>query len=128
MDSYLDAISKYAVFGGRARRREYWIFNIVNALITLGLSFASQIALAGDNPTFFWGVLSIFFGLAIFLPSLAVLVRRLHDTGRSGWWMFISFVPFIGSIWLLVLTLQDSQPGENAYGPNPKAEPVVEFL
>jgi uncharacterized membrane protein YhaH (DUF805 family) len=58
--------------------------------------------------------------LAVLVPSLAVMIRRLHDIGKSGWWFFISFIPLIGSIWLLVLLVTDSQPGENQYGPNPK--------
>ena len=58
--------------------------------------------------------------LAIFIPNLAVIVRRLHDQGKSGWWFFISFVPFIGGIWLLILYLTDGTPGPNQYGPDPK--------
>jgi uncharacterized membrane protein YhaH (DUF805 family) len=60
------------------------------------------------------------YALAIILPALAVAVRRLHDIGKSGWWLFITFVPLVGSIWYLVLLATDSQPGENEYGPNPK--------
>lgn len=66
------------------------------------------------------GYLSFVFGLAIFVPALAVLFRRLHDIGKSGWWLFIIFVPFVGPILFLIFLIRDSQAGPNKYGPNPK--------
>jgi len=75
-----------------------------------------------DNKLSFFGIfyIRILYSLAIFIPSLAVGVRRLHDTGRSGWWLLISLIPLIGTIWLFILLVLDSNPGDNKYGPNPK--------
>jgi len=164
MKWYLEAWTKYAVFSGRARRREYWTFTLFNAIITwlvqFGIphksySYRSQLVI----PVIL--VILWLFGLASLLPGLAVCVRRLHDTGRSGWWLLIVIVPAIGAIVLniigaivlntsyttsfvtgrivgllsgilvmilltfgiivlLLFTVQDSDSGENRYGPNPK--------
>ena len=113
MNWYLEALKKYAVFSGRARRKEYWFFILFNAIISFALIIIEYLA---GGPGFVVGI----YYLAIAIPSLAVLVRRLHDTDRSGWWFFINFVPLIGGIIILVFTVQDSQPDENRYGPNPK--------
>ena len=110
MNWYLEVLKKYAVFDGRARRTEFWLFVLFNGIIGFILSFVS--------------ILEILYMLAVFIPSLAVGARRLHDTGRSGWWMLISFVPLIGAIVLLVFFVQDSQECDNQYGPNPKSFPV----
>ena len=96
------ALKKYADFSGRARRTEYWLFALLNFILNL-IPFVGFIA-----------------ALAFLVPSLAVLVRRLHDTGRSGTFAFLLLLPIIGPIILLIFCLQDSQPGANAYGPNPK--------
>lgn len=135
MDFYLAPLRKYANFSGRARRKEYWTFalgNMIVFLVLFALAFIAQGGTAYDGDTrtlspvtgFIYVVLCLFY-LAILIPSLAVQVRRLHDTGRSGWWWFIQFVPAIGGIWFFVLTLLDSQPGNNQWGPNPKQESVV---
>jgi uncharacterized membrane protein YhaH (DUF805 family) len=119
MNWYVAVLKKYAEFGGRARRKEYWMFYLINMLI-------SGVCTAIDA-IFGWGyqsgltVLYCLYSLAILVPSLAVTVRRLHDTGRSGWWLFIALLPIIGAIILFVFWVQDSQPGDNRYGPNPKA-------
>jgi uncharacterized membrane protein YhaH (DUF805 family) len=121
MNWYLDVLKKYADFGGRARRKEYWMFALFNALIYIAILIFSAILGSIDNSLALIGsLLLVVYGLAIFVPSLAVAVRRLHDTGRSGWWFLIAFVPFVGGIILLVFTVQDSVPGENEYGKNPK--------
>lgn len=115
MHYYTDVLKKYASFQGRARRSEYWmfaLFNVVIALVLLGLAAATK-------STVFY-VLYIAYILAVILPSLGVLVRRLHDTGRSGGWFFISFVPFVGGLVLLIFTVLEGNPGPNEYGPNPK--------
>jgi uncharacterized membrane protein YhaH (DUF805 family) len=117
MNWYLEVLKKYAVFTGRARRKEYWMFVLVNAIIGLVLGLIGS-SIAGDSG---WSLLSIIYSLAVLVPGLAVSVRRLHDTNRSGYWLFIYFVPFVGAIILLFLMVQDSQEGENQYGPNPKA-------
>ena len=121
MNWYLDVFKKYADFSGRARRKEYWMFALFNALIYIAILIFSAILGSIDNSLALIGsLLLVVYALAIFLPSLAVAVRRLHDTGRSGWWFLIAFVPFVGGIILLVFTVQDSMPGENQYGKNPK--------
>ncbi|MET7942578.1 DUF805 domain-containing protein [Streptomyces sp. NPDC005302] len=115
MHYYTDVLKKYASFQGRARRSEYWmfaLFNVVIALVLLGLAAATK-------STVFY-VLYIAYILAVILPSLGVLVRRLHDTGRSGGWFFISFVPFVGGLVLFIFTVLEGNPGPNEYGPNPK--------
>ena len=119
MNWYLAVLKKYAVFSGRARRKEYWFFTLFNAIIYFVLIFIGGMAgIASESGT---GVLSVIYLLAVLIPALAVTVRRLHDTNRSGWWILISLVPLIGGIVLLVFMVQDSQPGENKYGSNPKA-------
>lgn len=129
MNEYLNVIrNHYADFRGRARRRQYWMFTLINALILVILqlpyytSGAAQLA-AGEPLSglpLVSLILSGVYGLATFLPTLAVNVRRLHDTGRSGWWYLIALVPFVGSIVLLIFAVMDSQPGSNKWGPNPK--------
>lgn len=109
----------FATFSGRARRREYWTFVLVNLLIYLVL-MALDVALNLFSPEAGIGLLSGIFSLLTILPNLAVSVRRLHDTGRSGWWILIGLIPCIGLV-LLYFVLQDSEAGDNDYGPNPKA-------
>ena len=113
MNWYLDVLKKYAVFDGRARRKEFWMFVLLNAIIEVALTIVEKVI---GGP----GILSSLYGLAVLLPFIAVGARRLHDTGRSGWWQLIGFVPLVGLIVLLVFFAQDSQPGTNQYGPNPK--------
>ena len=123
MDWYLQAWKKFAVFGGRARRREYWFFTLFNMIIALVLGLID--GFLGFTTEFGIGILGGLFSLAIIIPGLAVAIRRLHDTNRSGWWLLIALVPFIGFIILLVFYLTDSDPGDNRYGPNPKAGDAV---
>jgi uncharacterized membrane protein YhaH (DUF805 family) len=120
MNWYLEVLKKYAVFNGRARRKEYWMFFLFNIIIAVILGLVE--GFAGIAPESDQSVLGTLYMLAVLLPGLAVGVRRLHDSDRSGWWLLIAFVPIIGAIILLVFMVQDSQPGENQYGPNPKAE------
>jgi len=119
MNWYLSALKKYAVFDGRARRKEYWFFQLFNTLILIVIVFLGGVATRNTlvSPVH---IIIILYLLAVLLPSLGVTVRRLHDIGRSGTWIFISFVPFVGGIILLVFTFMDSQPNANQYGPNPK--------
>ncbi len=114
MNWYVQALKRYAEFNGRARRTEFWMFVLFSVIISAVLRFVEGLF---GGP----GVLSGLYGLAVLIPSLAVSVRRLHDTGRSGWWLLIGLVPLAGAIVLLVFAVQDSQPGDNEYGPNPKA-------
>lgn len=120
MNWYLEVWKKYAVFSGRSRRREYWFFVLFNIIISVVLVMI-DIAIGLGNKEAGIGVLSGIYSLAVIIPSLAVTVRRLHDTDKTGWWLLIIFVPVIGAIVMLVFMLLDSQPGENKYGPSPKA-------
>ena len=125
MEWYLTVWRKYADFNGRAQRKEYWIFTLFNLLIVLALYVAEMVTISSsdshDVGTAFFGVLCVY-ALASFIPGLAVAVRRLHDAGFSGWLVLLAFVP-LASIAVLVMTLMDSKPGPNQYGPNPKAVP-----
>ena len=119
MSWYLQALKKYAVFSGRSRRMEYWYFVLFNIIVSIVLGVID--GLLGTSGSYAGaGLLSGIYGLAVLIPSLAVTVRRLHDTDRSGWWILIALVPLIGVIVLLVFALLEGTPGDNQYGPNPK--------
>ncbi len=113
MNWYLEVLKKYAVFSGRARRKEYWMFLLFSMLIAIGIGIIEGII---GSP----GIIGLLYSFAVLIPSLAVSVRRLHDTDRSGWWLLVAFVPFIGGLVLLVFMLLDSTPGQNSFGANPK--------
>lgn len=103
----------YADFKGRARRKEYWMYILFYAI---GAVIVTLVAGLIRFP-----LLASLYSLALLVPTLAVAVRRLHDIGKSGWWLLIGLVPVVGGIWLLVLLCLDSQPDNNAWGANPKA-------
>ncbi len=120
MNWYYKVLRQYSDFNGRARRTEYWMFTLINALITfifvmidgkLGITLLEEIP---------YGYLTLIYSLVVFLPSLAVSVRRLHDIGKSGWWYLVGLIPFIGGIWLLILLVTEGVAQENEYGTNPK--------
>jgi len=114
MNFYVDCWKKFANFGGRSRRKEFWIFYLINVAISYGLQFiAVPLGTAGM-------IISVLFSLAILVPALAVGARRMHDIGKSGWWMLINLVPLIGTIWFIVLAAKDSVAGENKWGACPK--------
>lgn len=118
MEWYLKVLKNYATFAGRARRKEFWMFELFSLIALVVLLILDFVV----------GTYFVLYGLycvGIILPSLAVTVRRLHDLGKSGWWIFISLVPLIGGIWLLVLLVTDGTAGDNPYGPSPKAAPAV---
>jgi uncharacterized membrane protein YhaH (DUF805 family) len=116
---YFEVLKKYAVFSGRARRKEYWFFALFNLIVTFVLMIIDAAAGVFDTESGF-GPLSGLYTLAVLIPSIAVSVRRLHDTDRSGWWLFIGLVPLVGVIVLLVFMVLDGKPGHNRFGPNPK--------
>lgn len=121
MHWYFAVVGKYATFAGRARRKEYWMFALVNFVICVALAIAGMVMLVkSQNSALIMDAVFGVYLLLILLPSLAVTVRRLHDTGRSGWWFWIQLVPFVGPIVLFVFTVLDGTPGTNAYGPSPK--------
>ena len=107
--------SKYATFSGRARRSEYWYFVLLQVIVTAVLN-----GLYSATESVAFSAILVLFDLALLVPSLAVCWRRLHDIGRSGAYYFFVLIPLVGWILLLVWMCQDSQPGANQYGPNPK--------
>lgn len=113
MNWYLEVLKKYAVFDGRARRTEFWMFALFNFLITLALGIVE--GFFGDS-----SFLSGLYTLGVLLPSVGVGIRRLHDTGRSGWWLLITLIPILGTIVFIVFAVQEGEPGSNDYGANPK--------
>jgi len=117
MSWYIEVLKKYAVFSGRARRMEYWMFALFNFLVSFGLALIDGFAGLANKDGI--GPLSAIYSLAVLLPSLALGVRRLHDIGRSGWWLLIVLVPVIGVIVLFVFSVLPSEPGSNEYGDNP---------
>jgi uncharacterized membrane protein YhaH (DUF805 family) len=119
MNWYLEVLKKYAVFSGKARRKEYWFFVLFNIIIAFALTFI-DFSTGLYDVEYEIGFLSSLYSLAVLVPSIAVTIRRLHDTSRTGWWFLIAFVPIIGVIVLLVFMVFDSTPGDNQYGPNPK--------
>ncbi|WP_454256564.1 DUF805 domain-containing protein [Pseudomonas sp. Marseille-Q8238] len=119
MNWYLNVLKQYAVFSGRARRKEYWMFVLFNLIVSVVLSFVDGVVGTFSVEAGI-GLLSGIYALAVLIPSLAVAVRRLHDTNRSGWWLLIALVPLVGGIVLLVFLVLDSTPGDNRFGANPK--------
>jgi uncharacterized membrane protein YhaH (DUF805 family) len=119
MKWYIGALKKYGVFSGRARRTEYWMFLLFNIIFLIAAMLLDNLLKTTfkDLP---YGLFYLLYALAVIIPAIALVVRRLHDVGKSGWWYFIALIPLVGGIWLLVLMLTDSQPGINQYGPNPK--------
>jgi uncharacterized membrane protein YhaH (DUF805 family) len=124
MNWYREAIRKYAVFAGRSRRSEYWYFVLFNALIIIALT-AVDVATGLYSIEGEVGLLSGIYSLAVFIPSFAVTVRRLHDTDRSGWWILLALVPVVGLIVLIVFFATDGTPGSNRFGENPKQAQAV---
>lgn len=121
MNEFVEAVTKkYAQFTGRARRREYWMFILVYSLISLALTVIEELAgWSTDGGFTSWGPLSGLFTLTMLIPTLAISVRRLHDTGRSGWTQLLGCIPLVNLI-LIYFHIQDSQSGSNKWGPNPK--------
>ena len=119
MNWYLHVLKNYATFSGRARRKEYWMFFLISALISIVLTLL-DILLGTYSVEYEAGLFSGLYSLLILIPSIAVVVRRLHDTDRSGWWILISLIPLICVIVLFVFICLDSQPGTNRFGANPK--------
>jgi uncharacterized membrane protein YhaH (DUF805 family) len=115
MDYFIGALKQYADFTGRARRKEYWMFVLIYLIISVALGILGMT------------VISMLVGLALFVPSISIAARRLHDTGRSGWWQLIALIPIIGFIILIVFLAQDGHD-TNDYGVNPKSGELEESL
>lgn len=118
MNWYLAVLKKYAVFGGRARRMEYWMFALFSIIISIVLGVVDSVV--GTSTEAGVGIISSVYSLAVLVPSIAVSVRRLHDTDRSGWWLLVGLVPCIGVFVILFFMFQPGKPGSNQYGANPK--------
>ena len=125
MHWYIDVLKKYTVFSGRARRKEFWMFFLFSAIISIFLAVIDefmgwQFEMGGD----ILGFLSTLYYVAVIVPYLAVIIRRLHDTERTGWWILIAFIPIVGVLVLLVFLILQGTRGENRYGPDPKGAPT----
>lgn len=114
MNWYLKVLGQYAEFNGRARRTEFWMFTLFNAIFAAAAGLVGQ--MLGTE------LIASLYSLALFVPSLAVAVRRLHDIGKSGWMLLVGLIPVIGWIWLIVLYIKEGDHGVNQYGVNPKEE------
>lgn len=113
---------RYAEFSGRSRRKEYWLFallQIIVAIVALSSGFLVDSAATGTGLTLGMGVY-LLFALASFIPAIAVQVRRFHDQNRSGWMVLLNFIPYLGGLIVLVLMCLDGTPGPNRFGPDPK--------
>lgn len=116
MSWYLHVLKNYATFRGRARRKEFWMFVLVHMITVFALV---GLYAATEEQTFYYAYVLYFLGTL--LPTIAAMVRRLHDTNRSGGWYFINFIPIIGGFWLLALLSTAGDRNANMYGPDPKA-------
>lgn len=117
-------LKRYAEFTGRSRRKEYWMFFLLVFVVAIVLGLVEAIlGLSGMVGPY--GPLSALFLLAVLVPSIAVGIRRLHDTDRSGWWMLIALVPFVGGLILLVFYCLEGTNGANQFGPDPKGEDLA---
>jgi len=121
MNWYLKVLNQYTDFNGRASRTEYWmftLFNVIFSIMCVLIDGKVGVSLLDGVP---YGYFTLLYSLAIFLPSLAVSVRRLHDIGKNGWWYLVGLIPLIGGVWLLILFATESMSQENEYGPVPEA-------
>ena len=126
MEWYLLVWKRYAQFSGRSRRKELWMFVLFNMIVSAVLYLGGIVAATQGSSlsTLFFGLYFVYV-LAALVPGWAVGARRLHDIGKSGWWWLIAFVPLVGAIILIVFWVMEGQPGNNQYGPNPKAAPAA---
>ena len=129
MEWYLKVMrDNYANFNGRARRKEYWMYTLVFTVLLIALmtimfsvlSFSDETGIETGPSVYLTVILVIVFLFAHFIPTIALTVRRLHDTGKSGWWYLIVFVPYLGNFVIFIFTLIDGDRGDNKYGSNPK--------
>lgn len=120
MKWYLKVLKQYADFNGRARRTEYWMYLLFNLIFLFAAAVLDNILGLKFSPEIPYGFIYMIYALAVFIPGLAVTVRRLHDVDKSGWFILIGLIPFVGAIWLLVLYCTEGTPGTNQYGVNPK--------
>ncbi len=119
MNWFIAVLKKYADFSGRARRQEYWMYILFYTIFYIGAAIIDGVIIGSAGIPF--PVFTAIYALALIIPTLAVGVRRMHDISKSGAMILVSLIPFIGGIWFLILTVTEGTPGENQYGPDPKA-------
>ena len=129
MNWYISVLKQYAVFSGRARRTEYWMFVLCNVIVMLLLGMVDKL-IGGDNELIssIYSLAVLLPSLAVLLPSLAVAARRLHDTDRSAWWLLLGLIPVIGTLVLIYFMVCNGQQGPNRFGDDPKAAPSQGFI
>lgn len=119
MKWFVYCVKNYAKFSGRARRQEYWMYVLFYIIFGIAAGVVDTV-LGTNDPDTGVGMISGLYSLVLLIPSLAVAARRLHDSGKSGFWLLLAFIPLVGFVVLLIFMLLDSEPGANKYGPNPK--------
>lgn len=131
MNQFFDVIKyRYAKFNGRARRKEYWMFQLFYNIFLILIGLITGIGLysynTGESPVLgpilmgIGSIVLVIFVFGLMVPNLAVTIRRLHDINKSGWWILVGLIPYIGPLVLFVFCCLDSPSGTNKYGPNPK--------
>jgi len=131
MQWYLKVLKQYADFNGRARRTEFWMFTLFSVIASIVLALVDTLigtaTFVGSGSAFVYspGLLGGLYALAVLIPSLAVTVRRLHDQDKSGWFILLGLIPFVGGIIVLVFMCLEGTQGPNRYGPDPKQEAMV---
>ena len=123
MKWYLMAFKNYATFKGRARRKEYWmffLFNMIFAIVAMVLDSLLGLTFSIEGQSIGYGYIYTAYLLFIIIPSISLLVRRLHDVNKSGWFYWIQLIPLVGQIWILILMVKEGTNGENTYGKDPK--------
>ncbi len=127
MNWYLQVLKNYAKFEGRARREEYWMFNLLNGLIIIALGILASVSFffSSSVSLVISGLFPLYL-LLLLIPHIAVSVRRLHDIGKSGWMILIILIPFVGGIWFFILSIIEGDKGSNEYGADPKEKLLVE--
>lgn len=134
MELMFAPLKRYFDFQGRSRRAEYWLFYLLTIIVTMVLYvplLAVGMNFETGEPNAIGGLVMLVLGLVwlgLFVPSLAVLIRRLHDTNRSGWWVLISFLPLVGGLVLFIFTVLNGTAGPNRFGADPKAESSAEVF
>lgn len=126
MDWYLNVLKNYFGFGGRARRKEYWMFVLVNIIFTFVLGILDRMfgwERAGGE-----GILTTIYGVLVFIPWWAVQFRRLHDTDRSAWWLLVLLIPIVGWLVIIIFNCQNGTQGVTASGPIPNSYPDVAYV
>ncbi|MDO4617594.1 MAG: DUF805 domain-containing protein [Lachnospiraceae bacterium] len=118
-ESIIRVFSKYATFSGRAGRNEYWYFFFFNLCVNLVFTVLERYFIPSIE------YLASIYSIAVFIPILAVSVRRLHDIGKSGWYFLLNFIPIIGQVYLIIKMFQPGEPGENQYGENPNEDSSI---